>query len=204
VRRLFDLDADPQRIAEHLGRDDALAPRLVRRPGLRIPGAWDGFETAVRAVLGQQVTVRGARTLAGRLAAAFGDPIDAGAGLTRCFPPAERLVDADLTRIGLPARRAAAINRLAAEVASGAIVLDGTADPERTRAQLLGLDGFGPWTADYIALRALGEPDAFPAGDLGLRKALGLPAAALAARAESWRPWRGYAAITLWSSLEDA
>jgi len=200
VRRVFDLACDPDAVAAVLGRDRLLGPLLERWPGTRIPGAWDGFELAVRAILGQQVSVAAATTLAGRLAAHLGD----GAG----YPTPGRLAgasDAALGQIGLPARRAQALRALAHASAAGRLDFGA---PERLRAELLTLPGVGPWTAEYIALRGAGDPDAFPASDLGLRKALGLALGgppvsecALAARAEAWRPWRGYAAMLLWRSL---
>jgi AraC family transcriptional regulator of adaptative response / DNA-3-methyladenine glycosylase II len=198
IRHLFDLDADPDEIGRHLGRSPALAPLVRARPGLRIPGAWDSFELAVRAVLGQQVTVRGATTLAGRLARTFGRPVAVhSTGLSHLFPAPAALADADLARIGLPRARAATIRALAAVVARGELVLDAA-------AELTAIPGIGAWTAAYVALRALGEPDAFPSGDLGLRRAAGngagtLSATALAVMAEAWRPWRGYAAMYLWT-----
>jgi AraC family transcriptional regulator of adaptative response / DNA-3-methyladenine glycosylase II len=207
ARRLFDLDADPAAIRTHLRRDPALRPRV--RPGLRVPGAWDGFEVAVRAILGQQVSVAGATTLAGRLVERFGTPLPeaaAAGSLTRVFPDAAALAGADLRAIGLPAARARAIAALAEAVAAGRLVLAPHADPDKTRTALLALPGVGPWTAAYLALRALGDPDALPASDLGLRRALAgsdgsLPAPAeIEARAEAWRPWRGYAALALWGA----
>jgi AraC family transcriptional regulator of adaptative response / DNA-3-methyladenine glycosylase II len=204
VRVLFDLGADPLRIAADLGHDPDLAPCLSARPGLRVPGAWDGFELAVRAVLGQQVTVRGASTLAGRLVRRLGEPLDAPVdGLTHLFPAPERVAGAELDGLGLPAARAEALRALARAVASGDLALEPGADPERARAVLGALPGVGEWTAEVVAMRALGEPDAFPAGDLGLRRALAggappLSAAELARRAEAWRPWRAYAALHLW------
>ena len=204
VRRLFDLDADPAPIEALLRRDPALAARLRRGRGVRVPGAWSGFELAVRAVLGQQVTVAGARTLAGRIAAAHGAPLAAADGaIERTFPEAATLASADLGGLGLTGARREALGALARAVATGALDLDGGAAPDDTRRGLLALPGIGPWTADYVALRALGEPDAFPAGDLGLRRSLGPPHRALAARdleerSKSWQPWRAYAAILLW------
>ena len=207
ARRLFDLDADPVRIADHLARSPELAPLVARRPGLRVPGGWDAFELAVRAVLGQQVTVRGATTLAGRLVRAFGRPLDrAEDGLTHLFPRPEALADADLASIGLPRSRAATIRGLARAVARGELVLDASGGLEDAVARLAAVPGIGAWTAHYIAMRALGEPDAFPAADLGLRRALGngagpLAPARVAERAEAWRPWRAYAAMHLWTAL---
>jgi AraC family transcriptional regulator of adaptative response / DNA-3-methyladenine glycosylase II len=201
LKRLFDLAADPQRIAAHLG------PLAAPRPGLRVPGAFDGFEMAVRAILGQQVTVRAATTLAGRFAGAFGEPITTPfAGLTHLPPTAERIARAevtDLTALGIIASRANSILALAREVAEGRIALGPATDPERTIARLRELPGIGDWTAQYIAMRALGLPDAFPHADLGIRKALGenSPKRILEI-AEAWRPWRAYAAMHLWKSLE--
>jgi AraC family transcriptional regulator of adaptative response / DNA-3-methyladenine glycosylase II len=207
ARRLFDLDADPALIAEHLAASPVLAPLVARRPGLRVPGAWDAFELAVRAVLGQQVTVRGATTLAGRLARAFGTSVgQAEEGLTHLFPGPEALAGADLASIGLPGARAATIRALAGAAARGALVLDAARGLEDAVARLRAIPGIGAWTAHYVALRALGEPDAFPAADLGLRRALGngagpLAPARVAELAEAWRPWRAYATLHLWSSL---
>jgi len=206
VRRVFDLGADPDRIADHLRRDRRLRPIVERLPGLRVPGAWDPFELAVRAVLGQQVTVRAATTLAGRLAARFGTPVDLGPGLTRIFPAPATLVDAPLEKIGLPGARARTIRTLAAAVAEGRIALDVAQGADELAARLCELPGIGPWTAQYVAMRALGEPDAFPASDLGVRMALGngagpLPAKKVTLLAEAWRPWRAYAVMYLWHSL---
>jgi AraC family transcriptional regulator of adaptative response / DNA-3-methyladenine glycosylase II len=209
LRQLFDLGADPREICAHLGADPGLARVIDASPGLRVPGAWDGFELAVRAILGQQISVRAASTFAGRLVAAHGEPVeiaepDTPNGAPRLlFPRPETLASADLTAIGLTRARARAISTLSAEVASGALVLGPGRDPESVRRQLESLDGVGPWTAEYVAMRSLREPDAFPATDLGLRRALGtsLSAAELTRRAEAWRPWRAYAAVALWSSI---
>src|SRR5512140_572917 len=206
--RVFDVDADPRAIADVLGRDSLLAPLVAARPGLRVPGAWDPFELSVRAILGQQVSVRGARTLAGRLVAAFGRPLPGGGadGLTHLFPPPAALAAADLSGIGIPAARATAIRTLAAAVSTGRIELTAARGLEDFEARLCALPGIGPWTAQYVALRAFGEPDAFPAGDLGLRRALETArvpagAAALRERAAAWSPFRAYATLHLWSSL---
>jgi AraC family transcriptional regulator, regulatory protein of adaptative response / DNA-3-methyladenine glycosylase II len=213
LRNLFDLCADPLPIASHFAADPALRRLVRRRPGLRVPGAWDGFELAVRAVLGQQVSVRAARTLAGRLAAQYGAALaPEAAPLERLFPAAAQLAEADLGRIGLTRARAATLRALALVVARGDMLLDPTGDPEATRAALLQIRGIGAWTAEYIALRALRDPDAFPAADLGLRQSYarqasarpGAPARAaspslLTRAAEAWRPWRAYAAIHLWT-----
>ena len=204
ARRLFDLDADPAAIASHLARDPALARRLRRLPGLRVPGAWDGFELAVRAILGQQITVAGATALAGRLVERWGRPLARGDGsLGALFPAAADLAAADLEGVGLPGARARAIRALAAAVRDGELELDAPGDPARAATRLEALPGVGPWTVGYVALRALGEPDAFPHGDLGLRRSLAgsgdpLSPRELEARAEPWRPWRGYAAMALW------
>ena len=177
VRRLFDLDADPAAIHATLGSDRMLAPLLRRRPGVRVPGAWDPFELAVRAIVGQQVSVAGARTVLGRIAATH--------GLT-----AERL--AEVTVEGMPRKRAETIRLLANAVASGEIVLG--------RDDLTRVPGIGPWTANYIAMR-LGDRDAFPAGDLILRRrAGGLTERELLRRSEAWRPFRAYAAMLLWTA----
>jgi AraC family transcriptional regulator of adaptative response / DNA-3-methyladenine glycosylase II len=203
VRRVFDLGADPDRIATHLARDRRLRRLVASTPGLRVPGAWDPFELAVRAVLGQQVTVRGATTLAGRLADRFGTPVDLGPGLTRVFPTPATLADAPLETIGLPRARAATIRALADAVATGRLVLESAHGTDDLAERLCALPGIGPWTAEYVAMRALGEPDAFPAGDLGVRAALGNGAGpvstrAAAAIAGAWRPWRAYAVMYLW------
>jgi AraC family transcriptional regulator of adaptative response / DNA-3-methyladenine glycosylase II len=192
VRRLFDLAADPSQIARQFADDPLLAKRVGRRPGLRVPGAWDGFELGVRAILGQQISVKAASTLAGRIVQAYGD------GST--FPSPARLASAPLEECGIIGARAATIRGLAA---SG---LDwGTAgDSEAFTQQLQALPGIGPWTAQYIAMRAMGEPDAFPAGDLILQRAAQCRSAKeLEARAESWRPWRAYAVMHLWQGVKD-
>jgi AraC family transcriptional regulator of adaptative response / DNA-3-methyladenine glycosylase II len=203
VRRLFDLGADPLRIATHLRRDARLRPVIGKLGGLRVPGAWDPFELAVRAVLGQQVSVRAATTLAGRLVERFGTPVELGAGLTRLFPLAADLADAPIETIGLPKARGATIRALAEAVASGALAFDASDGADALAARLCALPGIGPWTAEYVAMRALGEPDAFPAGDLGVRAALGNGDGPVATKeaatlAEAWRPWRAYAVMYLW------
>ncbi|KAF0808266.1 Ada metal-binding domain-containing protein [Alcanivorax sp. S71-1-4] len=200
LRRLFDLDADPDAVRNVLGDDPLIGPRLARVPGLRVPGAFDGFELAVRAVLGQQVSVRGATTLTGRLIARLGTPLATPVGgLTHHFPTAAALAAGSLEGLGITGQRIRTLQHLAQAV------VDGTLDfsPGTALASLTSLPGIGDWTAHYIALRALGEPDAFPAADLGLRKAAGqgtpVSARYLAQLAEPWRPWRGYAALALWS-----
>ncbi len=203
VRRLFDLDANPDRVAATLAAAPEFAAKGLDLAGVRVPGAWNRFETAVRAVLGQQISVAGARTLAGRLVAALGDELPdtlREAGLERTFPTPEQIATFDLRTIGLTAARARALQEMAAEVATGALRFD--AAPVEVRERLLAIKGFGPWTVEYIAMRALGDGDAFPASDLGLRKAVNREqppsAAQLEATAESWRPVRAYAALLLW------
>jgi AraC family transcriptional regulator, regulatory protein of adaptative response / DNA-3-methyladenine glycosylase II len=208
ARRAFDLSADPARIAQAFRSDELLAPLLKKRPGLRIPGAWDPFECAVRAVLGQQVSVAAACTLAARLVARTGRAIEQGAdGLTHLFPAPKALAAANLDGLGITGARIAALHALARAVEAGTV--DFSAPVEDVTAALAALPGFGDWTAQYIALRALGEPDAFPAADLILRRmaadgAEALSTRALEARAESWRPWRGYAVLHLWRAASDA
>ncbi len=217
VRQLFDLDADPAAIASHLQADAKLAPIIAARPGLRVAGAWDGFELAVRAILGQQVSVRAATTLIGRVAAEFGTPLSkslqAPAELQWLFPLPRVLARAPLERCGITQARAGAIRALAAAVANGELALDGSRAGEGEALEQL--PGIGPWTAAYVALRSLREPVAFPVNDLGLRRAFAqldpsgprpASAAALGRAAEAWRPWRGYAALHLWTweSHDDA
>ncbi|MGH2618570.1 MAG: AlkA N-terminal domain-containing protein, partial [Thermomicrobiales bacterium] len=209
VRRLFDLDADPCIIEEHLCRDARLLPIVSRQPGLRVPGGFDGFELALRAVLGQQVSVKGASTLFGRCAAVFGEPASGDSALhdeLKFFAPtAERIAGAELREVialGLTQKRAETVRSLARAVADGTIKLEPSVDVEETMQALQALPGIGAWTAHYIAMRALGYPDAFPHADLGLMKALGLRKAAdVLAAALPWRPWRAYAAQHLWVSL---
>jgi AraC family transcriptional regulator of adaptative response / DNA-3-methyladenine glycosylase II len=203
VRAQFDLDADPAQIAAHLERDGLLAPLLSGLPGLRLPGAFDAFELAVRAVLGQQISVAGATTLAGRLAARFGHqvatPFEA-VGLH--FPAPAELAEAPVEAIaalGMPGSRAKTVSALARFVAEGGLRFAPGMPLAQAVARLKTVPGIGEWTAQYIALRGLRHPDAFPAGDLGLQKALQLQGErALLARAAAWSPWRGYAAMLLW------
>lgn len=197
VRRMFDLDADVEAIADHLRRDAMIGPLVRARPGLRVPGSWDGFELAVRAVLGQQTSVAAARTLAGRVVDAFGVEIGEDP-LRRVFPAPAVLATAPLERLGMPASRASAVRALAREVDRGALSLGDGSDPSAYRAALTALPGIGPWTAEYIAMRSLGDPDAFPEGDLALARAAGLDRRTLLEHAEAWRPWRAYAALHLW------
>jgi len=207
LRTMFDVDADPAAIGETLAADPALAPLVAARPGLRVPGCWDPFELVVRAVLGQQITVAAARTLAGRLVARFGRELDPDGG-PFLFPSPTALAEADVGAIGLPRRRAETLRAVARAVATGGLVLDPGADRDTSRAQLLAIPGIGEWTADYVALRALRDADAFPAGDLGLVRAakrLGIAEtpADLRTASQAWRPWRAYAALHLWQSLGD-
>lgn len=201
VRRLFDLDADPGEIARSFAGDALLTELLAVDDGVRVPGAVDPFECAVRVLLGQQVTVKGATTLTGRLVERFGGKtVCAGGRLTHVFPRAEALVEADLGGVGLPKARAQALHALARAVAEGSVDLSPLSDRAQTRRALEAVRGIGPWTADVIALRALHDPDVFPAGDLGLRRAAGaeVSEAQLRRRAEAWAPWRSYAALLLW------
>jgi AraC family transcriptional regulator of adaptative response / DNA-3-methyladenine glycosylase II len=207
LRNLFDLRARPDVIDAHLSLDARLARCVAENPGLRVPGTVDGFELAVRAILGQQVTVKGATTLAGRFVEAFGAPISTPhAELTRLSPTPDRVAAADpeeMARLGIVRSRARSIVVLAGEVASGRLRLDGSADPDATIARLIALPGIGPWTAQYIAMRALRSPDAFPKEDLVLRNRLGgLSAAGAEALSRSWQPWRSYATLHLWRSRE--
>jgi len=210
IRRVFDLAADPALIGAHLSQDPALKPLVAARPGLRAPGAWDGFELAVRAVLGQQITVTAARTLGGRLTQAFGERIDdpaaAALGLTHLFPTPERLAGQDIAALGMPGARGRSLEALARRVAEDPSIFAPRADLDSAIAALSDLPGVGEWTAQYIALRELREPDAFPHADIGLMRALADEAGVrptapqLLARAEAWRPWRAYAAQHLWAA----
>jgi AraC family transcriptional regulator of adaptative response / DNA-3-methyladenine glycosylase II len=207
VRRLLDLDADPIAVDDVLGRDAVLG-RLVRAtPGRRAPGAVDGSEIALRAVIGQQVSVAAARAIAGRLVAELGSRLPApSGGLTHLFPEPDRIAGAPDSGLPMPALRRRTVRTLAASLAEGSLVLDVGADREQALERLREIPGIGPWTAGYVALRALGDPDVLLAGDLGVRRAaraLGLPGepAALRERAQAWRPWRSYATHHLWAAL---
>ena len=209
LRRIFDLGADPAEIVGHLRRDPALCARAESLPGVRVPGAWDGFELAVRAILGQQVSVRGATTLAGRLVTRYGERLpEAVLGVERLFPEPHVLAHARLASLGLPGARARAISSFARAVAKDELRIDASLGLERTLRAFRELPGIGDWTAQYVAMRALREPDAFPAGDLGLRKAMGSGApmaeAKLRERSEAWRPWRAYAAVLLWTAPSES
>jgi AraC family transcriptional regulator of adaptative response / DNA-3-methyladenine glycosylase II len=205
VRRLFDLGADPAAVSERLGPDPLIGRVLRRHAGLRVPGAWDGFELAVRAILGQQISVRAASTIAGRVAQSFGPAVAGAAPLDRLFPVPADLADAPLERAGVIASRARTIRALARAVDAGAISFAPRADPGPTVDALRALPGIGEWTAQYIAMRALGEPDAFPQGDLVLQREAGARSRReLGLRAESWRPWRAYAVLALWQQAADS
>ncbi|WP_302185108.1 AlkA N-terminal domain-containing protein [Streptomyces sp. AC627_RSS907] len=205
-RRLLDLDADPTAIDDQLRTDPLLAPLVDKAPGRRVPRTVDEAEFAVRAVLGQQVSTAAARTHAARLVTAHGDPVDdPDGGLTHLFPTAGALAEVDPAALAMPRTRRTTLTTLVAHLADGSLTLGVECDWAETRARLLALPGFGPWTADVIAMRALGDPDAFLPTDLGIRRAageLGLPStpAALTARAATWRPWRAYAVQYLWAT----
>ncbi|OBI00540.1 DNA-3-methyladenine glycosylase 2 family protein [Mycobacterium sp. E2733] len=207
-RRLLDLDADPEAVDEALAGDPYLAAVVAKAPGQRIPRTVDEAELAVRAVLGQQVSTKAARAHAGRLVAAYGEPVaDPDGGLTHTFPSVEQLAEIDPVQLAVPKTRQRTLNALVAGLADGSIVLDSGSDWEAARRQLLDVPGVGPWTAEVIAMRGLGDPDAFPATDLGLRlaaKQLGLPIdeRALVGHGVRWRPWRSYATQYLWTTLE--
>ena len=207
-RRLLDLAADPEAVVDALSRDPELAPVVEKAPGQRIPRTVDEAELAVRAVLGQQVSTKAARTHAGRLVAAYGQPVhDPEGSLTHTFPSVEQLADIDPIHLAVPTARQRTLSALIAGLADRSVVLDAGSDWETARGQLLALPGVGAWTAEVIAMRGLGDPDAFPASDLGLRLAaeqLGLPREQrkLTERSTGWRPWRSYATQHLWTTLE--
>jgi AraC family transcriptional regulator, regulatory protein of adaptative response / DNA-3-methyladenine glycosylase II len=210
VRRVFDLAADPDTIGAHLAQDPVLAPLVAARPGLRVPGAWDGFELAVRAILGQQITVPAATKLLGRLVAAHGAPLPVATrdieGASHVFPSPARLARADIAALGMPKARAMAVTSLAQAIGADPAIFSRGASLEQAIAKLRTLPGIGEWTAQYIAMRELREPDAFPAADIGLLRAMVAAdgqrpsPAQLLARAERWRPWRAYAALHLWAA----
>ncbi|MEP6666240.1 MAG: AlkA N-terminal domain-containing protein [Nocardioidaceae bacterium] len=205
-RRLLDLDADPVPIDSHLAEDELLRPWVLKRPGRRIPGHVDGFEVAVRAIIGQQISVAGARTIAGRLTERYGQRIAEAGPLTHLFPDAESLAAADPDDLPMPRARGRSLVGVAQAVAGGSVVLDRGADRVDVRASLLGLPGIGPWTADYIALRALGDPDVFLPTDLGVRHGLarlGIDGDA-GVVSDAWRPWRSYGLMHVWGVLSDS
>ncbi|MEU3984322.1 AlkA N-terminal domain-containing protein [Streptomyces sp. NPDC026672] len=205
-RRLLDLDADPVAVDDQLRTDPVLAPLVDKAPGRRVPRTVDEAEFAVRAVLGQQVSTAAARTHAARLVTAYGEPVDdPEGGLTHLFPSPEALADVDPDGLAMPRTRRTTFTTLVRRLAEGTLRLGVESDWPEARARLLELPGFGPWTADVVAMRALGDPDAFLATDLGVRRAareLGLPStpAALTSRAAAWRPWRAYAVQYLWAT----
>ncbi len=205
-RELFDLDAPIREISAVLSRDATLGPLLRNNPGIRVPGCWDGFELAVRAILGQQVSVKAATTIAGRIAEAYGEPAQplGFSTLTHLFPEPGRLARARFNDMGITRSRAATLRRLARSVLDGSLSFDTSPDPAAFRESLLAIPGIGEWTAQYVAMRALKNPDAFPAADLGLLRAFDRPARArlrpaqLEEMSQAWRPWRAYAALLLW------
>ena len=210
AREIFDLDAPVDSIAKELKKDSALAAMLKKQRGIRVPGAWDGFELAVRAILGQQISVAAATTLSGRIARRYGEPLASGlnsgeADLRYIFPTAGQLTRARFNDIGLVRSRAATIRSLATAVKRGDIDFDFSQDPDDFCDKLKSIKGIGDWTAQYVAMRVLKNPDAFPTSDLGLLKAIDAPnrvsTTTLSLRAENWRPWRAYAALLLWGSL---
>lgn len=204
VRRLIDAEHDPRAVDGALGADPVLGPLVAVNPGLRVPGSVDGFEVGVRTVLGQQVTVSGGITLTARLVTAYGERVDAGDGLTHLFPTPEAVAGVDVETLAMPRARGRALTGFAASVASGDVMLDRTRRRDEVRESLLALPGIGPWTADYLAIRALGEPDAFLPTDVGVRRAaslLGLSLAEVVTASADWRPWRSYALMHLWQVL---
>jgi AraC family transcriptional regulator of adaptative response / DNA-3-methyladenine glycosylase II len=210
AREIFDLDAPVDQISVVLRKDKVLRKALKKFPGIRVPGAWDGFELSIRAILGQQISVKAATTIAGRIASRYGEPLNPDAdrdksGLTRMFPTAERLSRTRFNNIGIVTSRAETIRRVAKAVLHGEIHFDTAQDPHEFCEALKSIRGIGDWTAQYVAMRVLKNPDAFPGSDLGLIKAIRFPDRVtpkeLATLAEEWRPWRAYAALLLWSSL---
>jgi AraC family transcriptional regulator, regulatory protein of adaptative response / DNA-3-methyladenine glycosylase II len=201
IRAMFDLNADWSTIVRTLRADPVFTKRLEARPGLRVPGCWNGFELALRAILGQQITVKGATALAGRLVNAFGTSFACSGRLTHIFPAPEVFADAKLTNVGLTTARAETIRALARAVCEERISFEGIIDSEEFLKRLCEIPGIGDWTAQYVAMRALGEPDAFPASDLGLLRAVQMQTArAIEERSQAWRPWRAYAAMYLWTT----
>ena len=207
-REMFDLDAPMQEIANVLSRDVVLGRLLNKNPGVRVPGAWDGFELTVRAILGQQISVKAATTIAGRIANTYGEPVsDQGfSGLTHLFPEPERLARARFNNAGLTRGRAETLRRMAQAVVNGSLTFDASQDPATFRESLIAVPGIGEWTAQYVAMRAVKNPDAFPAADLGLLRAFDGPGRQrlkpghLEEMSQGWRPWRAYAALLLWGS----
>jgi AraC family transcriptional regulator of adaptative response / DNA-3-methyladenine glycosylase II len=217
VRGIFDLDASPDDVSRVLSRDKHLKPLLRRHPGIRVPGVWDGFELTVRAILGQQISVAAATTLSGRLAKRYGDPIsisvpgiDDDAAPHLIFPQPQKLLRARLGDLGIIRSRSDTIRRVAKYVAEGRIDFDSSQSVDEFCRSLVAIKGIGEWTAQYVSMRVLKDPDAFPHSDLGLLRAFDAPGAPrmlpaeLKSRAEAWRPWRAYAALLLWSSGENS
>ena len=200
ARRIANLDLDLDEPAAHLSGDPIIGPLLRARPGLRPPGTWDPFEAGVRVILGQQITIAAASTIAGRLVARLGTPVPGlrGLGLTHTFPSPSTLADADLDGLGMPRARRRTVRAFARAVANDALRLDGSVGLDELVGSLTAIEGLGPWTANTLALR-LGEPDAFPASDLGLRRALDAPTVA-----DRWGPWRALAAMHLWTAADSA
>ena len=209
ARTVFDTEAPITEIGAGLKKDETLRRMLKRHPGVRVPGAWDGFELTIRAILGQQISVKAATTIAGRIAARYGErlslPATTSGGLDRLFPTPRRLMRARFNNIGIVQTRINTIRSVASAVESGALRFDGSTSAADVRKTLTSIRGIGDWTAEYVAMRALRDPDAFPTSDLGLLSAIDYPnrvtPKALGARAEAWRPWRAYAAMLLWGSL---
>lgn len=201
IRGMFDLNADWAAIAQTLGTDPQLASRIAAEPGLRVPGCWNGFELTTRTILGQQFAVKEANALAGKIAQTFGQPLFGADNLTYLFPTPEVLADAKLEDLGLAHNRAETIRALAQAVCDGQISFERIVDSDAFLSQLCEIPGIDRWTAQYVGMRAVGDPDAFPTGDLTLLRALGLKTLAeLEQRAEAWRPWRSYASMYLWST----
>ncbi len=214
-REVFDLDAPIDEITTTLKRDETLKSLIAKSPGIRVPGAWDGFELTIRAILGQQISVKAATTLAGRIANQYGEKLSfdsTDTGLSRIFPSAERLMRARFNNIGMVNSRAETIRRVAAAVVDGELNFDIAQEPEGFCKSLTAIKGVGDWTAQYVAMRVLKNPDAFPSTDLGLLKAVGsiggkgghATPKEVVGRAEAWRPWRAYAALLLWSSIANS
>ena len=204
IRAMFDLNADWAAIAGNLQTDALLAPRVRSAPGLRVPGCWDPFELSVRAILGQQISVAAATNIAGQLVRFLGRPLAKPNGLTHLFPTAEALADARRHQMPMPTKRADTIRLLARAVCDNKVRFHDVYDLQEFLASLTAIPGIGKWTAQYIALRALGEPDAFPSGDLWLQRASNVRTFyELEERAESWRPWRAYAAVYLWNQPQN-
>jgi 3-methyladenine DNA glycosylase/8-oxoguanine DNA glycosylase len=211
IRAMFDLSADPQVIGEHLGAESPLYRVSRKIPGIRIPGVWDPFEAAIRAVVGQQITVRAAVGLLERIVRMCGTRFETGfdESIEILFPTPQEIYDADLDGLGMPGARKKTLKAIAVAWMDGSVPVTDYASPEELTSALLAIPGVGPWTAEYIALRGFGEPDAFPSSDIALRAAVGrllgrdeyAPASDVAEIAEDWRPWRGYAAQLLWQSL---